>query len=183
MANVLVDESALQNIANSIRSKLGGSDTYKPSEMADAIDSISASSPWTDVTPDLSSVTITNGSGTAHSYDSLTGALRVYTTSNGTYREAHIPFTPENGAKYRLEYTLSNATTLATAVAFVNSTNDKIIYGYTRPNSSSYAYEFVASDQGNFSTSCQIRFYCTYSTSGAGDATWTNFKVYKYTGS
>jgi hypothetical protein len=42
MANVLVEETSLQNIANSIREKTGTTDTYKPSEMASAISSIEA---------------------------------------------------------------------------------------------------------------------------------------------
>lgn len=41
MANVLVERSYLEDIADSIRGKLGIADTYKPSEMSDAIDSIS----------------------------------------------------------------------------------------------------------------------------------------------
>ena len=40
MTNVLVDDSYLSDIADSIRAKLGVQDTYKPSEMADAIDDI-----------------------------------------------------------------------------------------------------------------------------------------------
>lgn len=40
MANVLVEETSLQNIANSIREKTGTEDTYKPSEMASAIFSL-----------------------------------------------------------------------------------------------------------------------------------------------
>ena len=40
MANVLVEETSLQNIANSIREKTGTEDTYKPSEMATAISNI-----------------------------------------------------------------------------------------------------------------------------------------------
>ena len=40
MANVLVEETSLQNIANSIREKTGTTDTYKPSEMASAISGI-----------------------------------------------------------------------------------------------------------------------------------------------
>ena len=40
MTNVLVDDSYLSDIADTIRAKLGVSDTYLPSEMADAIDDI-----------------------------------------------------------------------------------------------------------------------------------------------
>lgn len=40
MANVLVENSSLENIADAIRDKLETADTYKPGEMADAIASI-----------------------------------------------------------------------------------------------------------------------------------------------
>ena len=41
MANVLVSESSLSAIADAIRSKNGSQETYKPSQMADAIEAIS----------------------------------------------------------------------------------------------------------------------------------------------
>lgn len=41
MANVLIDENSMTAIADAIRSKKGVSTTYKPSDMADAIESIS----------------------------------------------------------------------------------------------------------------------------------------------
>lgn len=40
MANVLVEETSLSNIASAIREKNGGSATYKPSEMATAISNL-----------------------------------------------------------------------------------------------------------------------------------------------
>lgn len=40
MANVFVEESSLQDIADAIREKNGAEDTYKPSEMADAVRAI-----------------------------------------------------------------------------------------------------------------------------------------------
>lgn len=43
MANVLVDEAVFPAIANSIRAKNGTEDTYKPSEMAGAIDNLPTS--------------------------------------------------------------------------------------------------------------------------------------------
>lgn len=41
MTKVLITESYLEDIADSIRAKNGTENTYKPSEMADAIDDIS----------------------------------------------------------------------------------------------------------------------------------------------
>lgn len=43
MANVLVEETSLSNIANAIRSKNGTATKYKPSEMANAISNITTS--------------------------------------------------------------------------------------------------------------------------------------------
>lgn len=40
MANVIVDENALQDIADAIRTKNGTQNTYKPGQMADAIEAI-----------------------------------------------------------------------------------------------------------------------------------------------
>lgn len=69
MANVLVDESSLTNIANAIREKNGTTTTYKPSEMASAISSIETEPTLQSkiVTPSTSSQTITADS----SYDGL----------------------------------------------------------------------------------------------------------------
>ena len=59
MSNVLVDDSYLEDIADSIRNKNGSQDTYTPSQMSAAIDSLPTSS-ITSVT----SVTINTYSGT-----------------------------------------------------------------------------------------------------------------------
>ena len=48
MPKVLVTDSNLTNIANSIRNKLGVQTTYKPSEMSSAIDSIQTGSDGTE---------------------------------------------------------------------------------------------------------------------------------------
>ncbi len=50
MADVLVQDSSLQNIANSIRGKNGETDKYKPREMAAEIDSISTGIDTSDAT-------------------------------------------------------------------------------------------------------------------------------------
>lgn len=42
MANVIINDTNLTNIADAIRSKTGSNDTYLPSEMANAISSISS---------------------------------------------------------------------------------------------------------------------------------------------
>ena len=60
MANVLVEETSLQNIANSIREKTGTTDTYKPSEMASAISSIETGGGDTSIEDGLLTRTLSN---------------------------------------------------------------------------------------------------------------------------
>ena len=66
MAKILITESVLTQIGNAIRTKLGVATTYKPSEMASAIGSIST-------TPSLQNKTVNaNGQVTADTgYDGL----------------------------------------------------------------------------------------------------------------
>lgn len=49
MANKLYEESSIINIANAIRSVNGSSDTYKVSQMADAIENISTGLDWSEL--------------------------------------------------------------------------------------------------------------------------------------
>ena len=73
MANVLVKQSYLEDIADAIRAKNGLSDTYKPSEMADAISDISGG------------ISIPNlGSANSFTISELFNALATNTYSTGT---------------------------------------------------------------------------------------------------
>lgn len=81
MSNVLVSETSLTNIANSIRTKLGSSDTYRPGDMSSAIDSIPSGGSDTEFIkmierPANSSITLPSG-----------------TTSIGNYAFYSAPFT------------------------------------------------------------------------------------------
>ena len=94
MANVLVNENSLSDIADAIRAKNGSQSTYKPSQMADAISAISGGG----ITP-TGTVQITqNGTVDVTQYASAdvnvptegttpTGTKQITISSNGTTTE------------------------------------------------------------------------------------------------
>lgn len=80
MANVLVQESSLQDIADAIRTKNGTQNTYKPAQMADAIEAISGGG----ITPTGTMNITTNGTHDVTSYASASVAVPTGTTPTGT---------------------------------------------------------------------------------------------------
>lgn len=80
MANVLVQESSLQDIADAIRAKNGTQNTYKPSQMPEAIEAISGGG----ITPTGTINITTNGTHDVTNYASANVAVPTGSTPTGT---------------------------------------------------------------------------------------------------
>lgn len=94
MANVLVDENSLKDIADAIRTKNGTQTKYKPSQMADAIEAISGGG----IIPSGTIQITSNGTVDVANYASAevnvptsgttpTGTKQISITENGTTTE------------------------------------------------------------------------------------------------
>lgn len=90
MAQVIVTESSLQNIAGAIRGKLGTQDTYTPSEMAGAINQIHGD-------PVLEELT-TNANGTFTPSSGKDGFSRAVVNVPNTYSASDNGKVVQNGA-------------------------------------------------------------------------------------
>lgn len=129
MSNVLVEEASLQAIADTIRSKLGVTDTYLPSEMADAIDDIGGGVTPTgtkqisitengttteDVTAYASAeitVNVSGGGGVDTLEARLTGQLTSYenNTITSLYAQSFREYTPLTSLKCHNVTSIGNA--------------------------------------------------------------------------
>jgi len=136
----------------------------------------------TDIAPSLSAFSVTGS--VAQSINTSTNSIRVYTTSNGGYKgtTASLP-TLKEGYSYKISVdatiTKGNA-----KVAFINADTEQTMGG--APASGAIASSghlentFIPSTATSWNASAGIRMYCTWTTSTAGDVTFSNLKVIEY---
>lgn len=94
MAQVLVNESSIEDIADAIRAKNGSSDTYLPSEMGDAIRNIPA------------------GGG---------GVTGVKGNAESSYRTGNVNLAPADIGAKAVQSAVSNPSASGNAIAFIDS--------------------------------------------------------------
>ena len=107
MTKVLVTESYLSDIADSIRSKTGSSATYTPAEMSDAIDGISSSG---GITPSGTKTITTNGSHDVTAYATASVSVPASAVDSGSVSIS------SNGTHDVVGYATANVSVPASAV-------------------------------------------------------------------
>ena len=140
----------------------------------------------TDVTPSLANFTVLSNQSaqTEVTYNSEANSLNVKTKTNGTYRGATVDFHIDKGYLYKLTTDLAY-TSGDIRIVFRDKAKEKSL-GATSTINESGTIEKVY-DPSNYSNwddttspNGEIVLFITYSTSKAGDGTFSNFKVIKY---
>lgn len=111
-----------------------------------------------------------------HTSISISGdSIRVYNTSNYTYRAANAPFSTESGYEYKYVCD-ATYTSGAGRIAF-RDINDSVV-----PNTSLAAFTETTHIEKTFVSDeriTQITLFSTWSTSEKGDVTYSNLKIYR----
>lgn len=129
--------------------------------------------PWEDISSQLLLKDFSNGTGTSKSYNSTSNTLRVYTASNGTYRSVYHRWTSTTGYEYKAECDVSYVK--GKIKLQISKENNSTIKSMATRTSSGHA-EFLFSHNAEIAF---FRLFVTWDTSEAGDATFSNLKLYR----
>lgn len=132
----------------------------------------------TDVTPALSS--FIDGERMSHTIEG--SSIRIYTTSNRATGNLYTPFTPKYGYTYLISADIAWVKGKARLGIENASTEQGILLVPTSATteSGSYSREAVLSDSDRWTTDASFKLWCTWSTSEAGDVTFSNLRVIEY---
>ncbi len=165
MANVLINEDTMTDIADAIRSKKGVSTTYKPSDMPTAIESISGGG----ITPTGTINITTNGTHDVTNYASAsvavpqgstpTGTKNISITQNGTttedvtnYASAQITVNVQGGGGLPNHINSVNTVTLDSTATNMLALSNLIIQSarITRETGHVYFISLVEKEAANY---------------------------------
>lgn len=135
-----------------------------------------------DVTPALSSFTA--NAKCAVSVNSATNSIRVYTTSNTSYAGAFVnALTLKEGYTYKVSADAEIAKGKA-KLAIVNSSTNQSMGGAPTlgalDSSGHLENSFIPSTATSWGTGGQVKLFCVWATTEAGDVTFSNIKIIEY---
>ena len=151
MANVLVQDTSLTAIANAIREQNGSTDTYKPAEMATAIQGIQAGG------GELKTIVASQ----SYNYSS---SMTSFTIQNNNFPESGVDFALVIGADTNnLNYPIGIYDYKASTNKFEkNSITWKSFLAPTAYNPQTHTLSFKYTDRPSFSTSATTYFKITF---------------------
>lgn len=168
MSKAIITESYLEDIADAIRGKTGGSDTYTPAQMAAAISAIPSGSS----AELIYSGTVTSSTTSTSSalLDTLAVGSQAYTKDKIVYVQIRDNAGPRNGYFYGSDsyfynyYKANGATSTLTYAMreFLSMTTAGAWYAYTSGSTTGYGiYPYSITSSGNLTI--YHRYNSTYS--------------------
>ena len=128
-----------------------------------------------DVTPNLANATKGRAS-TNYTYDPITKALRVYSSTPATYHAIWYPFTMDSGYEYHLSTGITVTKGKAMIYFTANANNSSSLDSTPTYSESQEEVTKVLSYNANVG---RMYFTCTWSTAEDGDVTYSSFKIIK----
>lgn len=188
MANVLVEESSLQGIADAIREKLNVEDTYKPGDMANAIKSISGGG---GSSPVINPLSVTeNGTYTAPTGVDGYSPITVNVSGGGSQQLTKLTeiIVPENSRSIAItpSSTWFNYDYLVVKYNLTLTSSDRIYFSKTNLSGGGYTQSLVSEykDVGSaYKSSSKIVFMCPNTGTRTELSSGETMYVYTYTSS